>query len=148
MSDTSNVNNIDDYRAGRRAVSKLSSDLGAISQALEVYEEGGDNWTPSFTYGYLDGISLKLQHLIDEVEAEKIDIPVTTNKEEETNGREREGLERDNSGEDGEEIDWRYDKSTDSFVRIFTRTEGDTGSGDYGESRASEGDTADSSEND
>lgn len=147
MSDTSNVNNIDDYRAGRRAVSKLSTDMGAISQALEVYEEGGDNWTPSFTYGYLDGISLKLQHLIDEVEAEKIDIPVTT-KEEEENGREREGLERDNSGEDGEEIDWRYDKSTDSFVRIFTRTEGGTGSGDCGESGASERDTTDSSEND
>lgn len=89
MSDTTNVNNIDDYRAGRRAVSKLSSDVGSISQALEVYEEGGDNWTPSFTYGYLDGISLKLQHLIDEVEAEKIDIPVI--KEEETNdGRESE----------------------------------------------------------
>ena len=86
MADTSNVNNIDDYRAGRRAVSKLSSDLDSISQALEVYEEGGDNWTPSFTYGYLDGISLKLQHLIDEVEAEKIDIPVI--KEEEENGRE------------------------------------------------------------
>lgn len=98
MSDTSNVNNIDDYRAGRRAVSKLSSDLGAISQALEVYEEGGDNWTPSFTYGYLDGISLKLQHLIDEVEAEKIDIPVIT-KEEENNGRESQELEKNDSGE-------------------------------------------------
>lgn len=114
MSDTTNVNSIDDYRAGRRAVSKLSTDLESISQALEVYEEGGDNWTPSFTYGYLDGISLKLQHLIDEVEAEKIDIPVII-KEEETNGRERE--------EDDGEFDWRYDKSTDSFVR----TEGDTG---------------------
>lgn len=142
MSDTTNVTNVDDYRAGRRAVSKLSTDLDAISQALEVYEEGGDNWTPSFTYGYLDGISLKLQHLIDEVEAEKIDIPVTT-KEEETNGRERE--------EDDGEFDWRYDKSTDSFVR----TEGDTGhdgnstgSRDCSESRASERDTADSSEND
>ena len=114
MSDTTNVNNIDDYRAGRRAVSKLSTDMDAISQALEVYEEGGDNWTPSFTYGYLDGISLKLQHLIDEVEAEKIDIPITTKEEE--NGRESE-----EDGGDGEEIDWRYDKSTDSFVR----TEGD-----------------------
>ena len=148
MSDTSNVTNVDDYRAGRRAVSKLSTDLESISQALEVYEEGGDDWTPSFTYGYLDGISLKLQHLIDEVEAEKIDIPITTKEEEENDGREREGLERDNSGEDGEEVDWRYDKSTDSFVRIFTRTEGATGSGDYGESGASERDTADSSEND
>ena len=113
MSDTSNVNNIDDYRAGRRAVSKLSSDLGSISQALEVYAEGGDNWTPSFTYGYLDGISLKLQHLIDEVEAEKIDIPVIT-KEEEENGRERE--------EDDGEFDWRYDKSTDNYIG----TEGNT----------------------
>lgn len=97
MSDTTNVNNIDDYRAGRRAVSKLSTDLESISQALEVYEEGGDNWTPSFTYGYLDGISLKLQHLIDEVEAEKIDIPVI--KEEEENGRESQELERHDSGE-------------------------------------------------
>ena len=137
MSDTTNVNNIDDYRAGRRAVSKLSTDMDAISQALEVYEEGGDNWTPSFTYGYLDGISLKLQHLIDEVEAEKIDIPV---KEEETNGR----SSTEEDGRDGEEIDWRYDKSTDSFVR----TEGDTGPGDCSESGASERDTADSSEND
>lgn len=115
MSDT-NVTNVDDYRAGRRAVSKLSTDMDSISQALEVYEEGGDNWTPSFTYGYLDGISLKLQHLIDEVEAEKIDIPVTI-KEEEENGRESE-----EDGRDGEEFDWRYDKSTDSFIR----TEGDT----------------------
>ena len=87
MSDTSNVTNVDDYRAGRRAVSKLSTDMGSIAQALEVYEEGGDNWSPSFTYGYLDGISIKLQHLIDEVEAEKIDIPI---KEEEENGRESE----------------------------------------------------------
>lgn len=132
MSDTSNVTNVDDYRAGRRAVSKLSTDMDAVSQALEVYEEGGDNWTPSFTYGYLDGISLKLQHLIDEVEAEKIDIPVTT-KEEETNGRESE--------EDDGEFDWRYDKSTDSFIRT-------EGSGDCSESRASERDTADISEND
>ena len=114
MSDTSNVNSIDDYRAGRRAVSKLSTDMNSISQALEVYEEGGDNWTPSFTYGYLDGISLKLQHLIDEVEAEK--IPVTTKEEETNDGSEREG-DRDNSGEDDEEFDWRYNKSTDSFVR-------------------------------
>jgi hypothetical protein len=115
MSDTSNVNSIDDYRAGRRAVSKLSTDMDAISQALEVYEEGGDNWTPSFIYGYLDGISLKLQHLIDEIEAEKIDIPVTTKEDKTNDGRESE--------EDGREFDWRYDKSTDSFVR----TEGDTG---------------------
>lgn len=143
MSDTTNINNIDDYRAGRRAVSKLSTDLESISQALEVYEEGGDNWTPSFTYGYLDGISLKLQHLIDEVEAEKIDIPI---KEEETNDGRAEEEDETNDGRAGdcEEVDWRYDKSTDSFVR----TEGDTGSGDYGESGASERDTADSSEND
>lgn len=142
MSDTTNVTSVDDYRAGRRAVSKLSTDLESISQALEVYEEGGDNWTPSFTYGYLDGISLKLQHLIDEVEAEKIDIPVITKEEETNDGREREGLERDHSGEDGEEeFDWRYDKSTDSFVRT-------EGAGDCSESRTSERDTADSSEND
>lgn len=113
MSDTTNVNNIDDYRAGRRAVSKLSTDLDAISQALEVYEEGGDNWTPSFTYGYLDGISLKLQHLIDEVEAEKIDIPVTTKEE-----------------EDGEEFDWRYNKSTDSFVRTENEENNSEGDGE------------------
>ena len=132
MSDT-NVTNVDDYRAGRRAVSKLSTDLDSISQALEVYEEGGDNWSPSFTYGYLDGISLKLQHLIDEVEAEKIDIPVTIKEEE--NGR----SSTEEDGGDGEEIDWRYDKSTDSFVRT---------AGDCSESGASEGDTTDSSEND
>ena len=109
MSDT-NVTNVDDYRAGRRAVSKLSTDMGSIAQSLEVYEEGGDNWSPSFTYGYLDGVSIKLQHLIDEVEAEKINIPV---KEEEENGR----SSTEEDGRDGEEIDWRYDKSTDSFIR-------------------------------
>lgn len=66
--------NEEHYRNGRRAVSILSTDLHSIAQALEVYEQSGDAWAPSFKYGYLDGIDRKLNALINEVRAEAYDV--------------------------------------------------------------------------
>ena len=115
--DKDNINT-EEYRLGRRSVSKMETKAKSVTQAIELYVECEDCWSRSFKRGFLDGISIKLDHLLEEVRSEKILIELGENENGESrtgaDGTEGEGSSLRGDGDVAGETGGAEEESSDS----------------------------------